>query len=93
MTGESRTWVLDEVEERAAAVEEDGAALLHVPAWVLPDGAREGDVLRVERRAEDDGSVTLRIRVDRAATDAALRRSREQLERMAGGDAGGDIVL
>lgn len=93
MPGENRTWVLDAVEDGVATVEEDGARTLRLPAWLLPDGAREGDVLRVERRGEGEGAVSLRLAVDRAATEAALRRSREQLARMAPNDPGGDIVL
>ena len=92
MTGRNRTWVVDSLEEGVAAVEEDGARLARVPAWLLPDGVREGDVLSVERTAEP-GAAILRIAVDRAATEAALRRSREQLDRIARSDPGGDIVL
>jgi hypothetical protein len=92
MPDERRTWVVDSVEEGIAAVEEDGARLVRVPAWILPPGAREGDVLSVTRSVEDGASV-LRVTPDRAATEAALRRSREQLGRAAPNDPGGDIVL
>lgn len=92
MPGQDRTWVIDSIEEGVAALEEDGR-LVRVPAWILPDGAREGDVLAVSRTAEGDGSAVLRVTIDRAATEAALRRSREQLGRIAGRDPGGDIVL
>ena len=93
MAGQSRTWVVDEVEEGVAAIEEDGARLLHVPAWLLPPGAREGDVVSVTQTDALDGSVTLHLSIDRAATDEALRRSREQIQRLAANDPGGDIVL
>jgi DUF3006 family protein len=93
MPGQNRTWVVDSIEEGIAALEEDGAWLVRLPAWLLPDGAREGDVLAVSRTAESDGAATLRVTIDRAATEAALRRSREQLGRAAGRDPGGDIVL
>ncbi|HWK89874.1 MAG TPA: DUF3006 domain-containing protein [Longimicrobium sp.] len=92
-SGESRRWVVDGIEEGIARVEEEGGRLLHLSASLLPAGVREGDVLTVGRAADPDGSVRLHISIDRAATDAALARSREQVERLAGNDPGGDIVL
>jgi|GEM_PF-283399 hypothetical protein len=92
MGDEARRWVVDSIEEGVAAVEEDGARMLHVPGWLLPAGAREGDVLRVSRRDEGAAS-SLRIEVDRGATDEALGRSREQVSRLSKNDPGGDIVL
>ena len=86
MSGKIRRWVVDSVEEGVASVEEDGARMLRVPAWILPAGAREGDVLSVAHAAEGD-AATLRITIDRAATEEALRRSREQLGRRARGEA------
>jgi hypothetical protein len=92
MADEARRWVVDSVEEGIAAVEEDGARMLHVPVSLLPAAAREGDVLRVSRRHEG-AAVSLRIEVDRAATEEALGRSREQVSRLSRNDPGGDIVL
>jgi hypothetical protein len=86
------SWVVDAIEEGMAALESDGR-LLHLPVAVLPAGVREGDVLAVEWSAESDGCV-LRIRPDRAATEAALQRSRDQLRAMRpANEPGGDIVL
>lgn len=87
-----RRWVVDSLEEGVAAVHQDDGRLVHVPAWILPAGTREGDVLAVEP-AFAEGACTLRITLDRAATDDALRRSREQLARALPPDPGGDIVL
>lgn len=92
MADETRRWVIDSVEEGIAAVEEDGARMLHVPAWLLPAAAREGDVLRVSRR-DEGAAAALRIEVDPAATQEALDRSREQVSRLSANDPGGDIVL
>ena len=90
----SRRWVVDSIEEGIAAVYQEGAGLARVPAWMLPPGAREGDVLAVEQSVDAEGaSSSLRISIDRAATEEALRRSRERLSRAARGDPGGDIVL
>jgi hypothetical protein len=92
MADEARRWVVDSLEEGIAAVEEDGARMLYVPAWLLPDPVREGDVLRVSRRNEGV-AATLRIEVDRVATEAALGRVRHHLGRLSRGDPGGDGVL
>ncbi len=89
-----RTWTVDSVEEGVAALHEEGAGLRRVPRWLLPSAAREGDVLRVAREDGPAGeAVTLRVRLDRAATAAALRRSVERLEGVRRDDPGGDIVL
>lgn len=84
-------WIIDRIEEQVAAIEEDGARVVHVPRALLPDGAREGDVLAVEREGAGD-EVRLRIRRDPAATAAALARSRAQLRQAPKGGKG-DIVL
>jgi hypothetical protein len=92
MADEERRWVVDSIEDEVVAVEEDGARMLYVPAWLLPSAAREGDVLRVSRRDEGAG-VSLRIEVDHAATAAAAARARARLDRLAGSDPGGDLEL
>jgi uncharacterized protein GlcG (DUF336 family) len=88
----SRTWTVDSIEEGIAAVEDESGVLLHLPASLLPDGVREGDVVTVERTS-GAASSTLRLSIDRAATDAALRASRDQLTRLEQDDPGGDIQL
>ncbi|CAA9338871.1 MAG: hypothetical protein AVDCRST_MAG68-2928 [uncultured Gemmatimonadetes bacterium] len=88
----NRTWTVDSIEEGIASVQDEEGRMTHVPAWLLPDGTREGDVVAVDRK-ESRGSVTLRLRIDRAATRAALDSSRQQLARLKGGDGGGDIEL
>ena len=82
-------WTIDSIEEGVAAIEEDGARLIHVPVWLLPDDARAGDVLRARR----DGDRVL-VERDDAARDEALRRSREQTRaRPNPRDPGGPIDL
>jgi hypothetical protein len=86
------TWTVDAIEEGVAALQA-GGKLLHLPLALLPTGVREGDVLAVERTEQADES-TLRIQIDRTATEAALRRSRDQLRAMRpANDPGGDIIL
>ena len=92
MTHEQRTWAIDSVEEGIASLH-DGERMVTVPAWLLPAGAGEGDLLAVTRE-EDGGRVTLSLRVDREATARAFARSRRQVEGPpTPGDPGGDIVL
>lgn len=93
MSGDTRRWTVDSVEEGIAAVVDDAGRIAHVPLWLLPPATREGDVLALERAPAGDDACTLRITIDRAATDQALRLSREQVERRLPHDPGGDIVL
>lgn len=90
-------WTIDSIEEDVAAVEEEGGRMLRVPLSLLPAGVREGDVLTVDRTAGRRGRLTLRIAIDRAATDAAYRASERQLRTPRGKraleDPGGDVEL
>ena len=89
----SRTWTVDSIEEGIAAVQEDGGRMVRLPLWLLPDGVREGEIVSVARR-EEDGAAALTVRIDREATERALRRSREQVEKAPPGkDPGGHIQL
>lgn len=88
-----RTWTIDSIEEGIAAVLEGDGAPLHLPASLLPEGTREGDVLAVERTVARNGAVTLRLRIDREAGAAALEASRAQVARMKSRDTGGDVQL
>ena len=42
-------WAVDSIEDGVARVEQDGASMLAVPAWLLPTGATEGQLLAVSR--------------------------------------------
>lgn len=91
-----RRWVVDGIEEGVARIEEEGKAVIMVPAWLLPAGVREGQVLRVTCTGTARLATTV-VEVDEEATDAALARSREQVERIARAsrarDPGGDVAL
>lgn len=85
-------YVVDSIEEGVAALEGE-SGLLHLPLAQLPAGVREGQVLAVLRVPSGAGHE-LRIRIDPAATEAALARSRAQLGALPRqNDPGGDIVL
>lgn len=90
-------WVVDAVAEGVARVEVDGDRVVSVPAWLLPAGASEGDVLRVTR-AREGGRAVVTIERDawathRARADAEERAEKGAGERPAGEGATGDIEL
>ena len=101
------TWIIDSLEEDSAQIEEDGARVIHVPRSILPDGAREGDVLIVEREDRPTGkgpqkgvkgnAVLVTITLDPGATRAAKFKSRQQVRRVSQAmrkpDPGGDVIL
>jgi hypothetical protein len=83
-------WAIDRVEEGTAAVEQDGDHVYEIPRFLVPDGARDGDVLAVTVTPGPRDAVTVTVRIDRAAGDDAKKKS--SLRRPAK-DSGGDIVL
>ena len=85
------TWVVDVVEDEAAAVEVDGRRVTPIPRWLLPTDARDGDVLRVIHSRSASRS-TFTIEVDHDATRLAYERSAEQLRNAPPGGSG-DIDL
>ena len=88
----SYTWIVDGLEENVARVEVDGDVYT-VPRWLLPDGVREGDVVRVDQKREATRTL-LTVERDEQATLAALDRSAEQVrEQGTAADPGGDIAL
>ena len=89
--GSRHTWVVDVIEDDAAAVEVDGRRVTPIPRWLLPSDARDGDVLRVTH-ARSGSRSTLSIEVDRHATRVAYERSADQL-RDAPPSGTGDVDL
>ena len=56
------TWVVNVVEDGSASVEIDGRVVTPLPAWMLPDSAREGDVLSVTHtRKEEKSSLVIEL--------------------------------
>lgn len=91
-------WVVDAIEEGMARVEEDGDRMITVPRYLLPPGAKEGQVLRVSRgAATGKGVLALTIAIDDEATAKAVAKSRSRTaEAMALSrkrDPGGDVSL
>lgn len=93
MMGKSKhVWIIDVIEEGSASIEVDGRSVTPIPAWMLPQGVKEGDVLSVthDRR---EGRSTLAIELDADAKKKALDRSAKQAARKSTRDRGGDIQL
>jgi hypothetical protein len=51
--------VVDVIEDGAASIEVDGRTVTPIPAWMLPEGAKEGDVLSVTHDRERGRSALL----------------------------------
>ena len=93
MTKRSKhTWVVDVIEDDSASIEVDGRMVTPVPAWMLPEGAKEGDVLSVSHERKE-GKSSLVIEIDFEAKKKALGRSAKQVARKSKNDRGGDIRL
>jgi hypothetical protein len=57
------TWVIEVIEDGSASIQIDGRIVTPVPAWMLPEGAREGDVLSVSHTRKEDRSALV-IEID-----------------------------
>ena len=91
-TSGTHRWAIDRMEEGTAAVEQDGDHLYEIPRWLVPPGAREGDVLAAVVEQSSAGEVTITVRLDRTATEHAKTPKRPKGGRSAK-DPGGDIAL
>jgi hypothetical protein len=81
-----------------ARVEEDGERMITVPAYLLPAGVREGQVLQVTSAAgKEKGTLVVTITVDEEATAAALAHSSattaSAMTQSRKRDSGGDVAL
>jgi hypothetical protein len=62
------TWIIQVIEDGSASIQVDGRMVTPVPAWMLPEAAREGDVLSVSHtRKEDRSSLVIEIASDAKA--------------------------
>jgi hypothetical protein len=91
-------WAVDGIEEEVARIEEDGERIVTIPRYLLPPGAREGQLLRVTRApGKDEGSIVLTVAIDEDATAAALAKSRattdSAMAKSRKRDPGGDVAL
>jgi hypothetical protein len=86
------TWVVDVIEEGSASIEVDGRTVTPIPAWLLPEGVKEGDVLSVAHD-KSEGKSALLIETNPDAKKKALDKSAKQVSRKTKNDHGGDIQL
>lgn len=91
-------WVVDSIAEGIAAIEVDGDEMVHLPGWLLPRAAAEGQVLSVRHELDANGDRSvLKIEIDRDATEAARAASAAQVRAIrrasARHDPGGDVSL
>jgi hypothetical protein len=85
-------WVVDVIEDGSASIEVDGRSVTPIPAGLLPEGVREGDVLSVTHD-RGEGKSALVIETDPEAKKKALEESAKQVSRKSKNDRGGDVVL
>jgi hypothetical protein len=85
-------WVVDVIEDGSASIEVDGRSVTPIPAWLLPEDVREGDVLSVTHDRGAGKSVLL-IETDPEAKKKALDRSAKQVSRKSKNDPGGNVQL
>jgi hypothetical protein len=86
------TWIVDVIEDGSASIEVDGQSITPIPQWLLPEGAREGDVLSVTHDRKEGRSALL-IETDTQAKQKALEKSKKQVSRKSKNDRGGDVTL
>jgi DUF3006 family protein len=86
------TWIVDVIEDGSASIEVDGRTVTPIPAWMLPEGVKEGDVLSVMHERKE-GRSELVIENDPEAKKKAINRSEKQVSRKSTNDRGGDIQL
>ncbi|HWO88386.1 MAG TPA: DUF3006 domain-containing protein, partial [Gemmatimonadales bacterium] len=90
--GRGALFAVDRIEGQIAVVVGDDGKAHDVARSELPQGTREGSVLRAPLLA--DGSVDWsHARLDEAERKRRLAESRERLDRLRSRDPGGDIVL
>lgn len=87
----THTWAVDAIEDGIASIEVDGDRIVRFPAWLLPSGAKEGDLLVVEHE-RGKGTSTLKIEQDVEATEAAREKSKRRTD-VTGPEGKGDVAL
>jgi hypothetical protein len=92
MKKSKHTWVVDVIEDGSASIEVDGRAVTPIPAWLLPERVKEGDVLAVTHD-RGEGRSELVIENDLEAKKKALDNSAKQAAKKSARDRGGDIQL
>jgi hypothetical protein len=92
VTERQELWIVDRIEGDRAVVERSLHDVLLLPRALLPDDAREGDVLRVGVTAAA-GESRLVITRDEAETRRRAADAQRLQEDLASRDPGGDLKL
>jgi hypothetical protein len=66
-------WIVDVIEDGAASIEVDGRSVTPIPQWILPESAKEGDVLAVTHERKEGKSMLI-IENDPDAKKKAIDR-------------------
>ena len=92
MSNTESLWVVDRIEgEVAVLVGDDNGQMTDIPVNVLPEGLREGSVLRVP---EDMGEqLWASASLDEESRLARLTEAEGVLDELRQRDPGGDVVL
>ena len=89
----TRVWVVDRAESDGfRLVEDDSGVAQQVPRSALPQGLREGDVLRVTI-GEDGQAEWSSASADEELRRARLEEGRSAIDRLRRRDPGGDVKL
>lgn len=91
--GAGHHFVVDHFEGDLAVVVAEGGLSFDLPRWLLPPDSREGDVLRMAVLETGEVSTTVRIYLDREATQVRRDRAAASLDRLRKGDPGGDLEI
>jgi len=92
MSTEYQRFVIDRIEGQWAVLMADDETTHEVARALLPEGSREGVVLRVPSPNPREFEWE-RARVDEDATEERLEKAKRLLEEMKQRDPGGDVVL
>ena len=92
MSDTERIWVVDRIEREVAVLMADhNPEMLDIALNILPDGLREGSVLKVPE--DIGGPLWASARLDEESGLERLREAEEVLDELRERDPGGDIVL
>ena len=89
---EHETWIVDRFEGEWAVVEREGGATFNLPRDLLPNGTKEGDVLRIALSGRGDQQIWT-LQRDSDETERRRKALGQQVEELRARDPGGDITL
>ncbi len=85
-------FAVDRVERNVAVLVNDAGETIEMPRVELPEGLREGSVLRVRFGAQNVPDWSSAV-IDKEEEKRRLKEAKEILDDMKRSDPGGDIVL